>query len=158
MSNTIDALIEKKIKELEKHIDEIAYKEIKPMLDDELKKSVLKNIYGRPESEYYDRTNAMYDSIKTYTTKPSKDKVDVISYMDLEHTSPRHISWVSGTTESNGMTVDQHLDYWMEYGHGGLVNYEGSLSFTEARYNAEKKLKKIVKKELKKRGYKKISE
>lgn len=145
----IDRILEQKLKQLNKDLEEIAYKDLKPFVEDELKKSTVKNIYGAPESEYYNRTGAMYDSITGFARK-STNGIDIYAIMDLENTTPHHKSWV----ESNTTNVDKYLDEWMEYGHGGLAYVDGRLMFAEAQYSIDKKGKRLVKSKLKAKGYK----
>lgn len=149
----IDRIIEQKIKQLNRDLEEIAYKDAKPMVEKELEISVVKNVYGRPEGEY-DRTGAMYDSITGYARK-SANGLDIYAEMDMEATSPRHTSWINGDTSYNGTEIDKHLDYWTEYGTtGGLAPIEGTLMFAEAQYSINKKAKRLIKSKLKSKGYK----
>lgn len=150
----IDRILEQKLKQLNKDLEEIAYKDLKPFVEDELKKSTTKNIYGAPESEYYDRTGMMFDSITGFARK-SENGIDVYAIMDLENTTPHHRSWI----ESNTTNVDKYLDNWMEYGNNPnngnpIVEYEGRLMFAEAQYSIDKKGKRLVKSKLKAKGYK----
>ena len=149
MSNDIMALIDRQIKKIEKDLIDIGQTDVSNLIEDELKISVVKNLYGKPESLDYDRTGMMFESIKANFNK-NANGIDIYSYMDLENTSPKHKSW----DKNNTTNVDKYLDEWMEFGHGGMAWYDGNLMFTEAQYVVNKKAKKLVKSKLKLRGYK----
>jgi hypothetical protein len=150
---SIDKIIEQKIKKLNEDLEKISYLDLKPYVENELKKSVVKNIYGRPEGDY-DRTGMMYDSITGFARK-SNEGLEIYAIMDMENTKPRHTSWVSGTESNKGTEIDKHLAYWSEYGTDyGLAPIEGTLMFAEAQEFINKKATKLLKKKLKSIGYK----
>jgi predicted ribonuclease toxin of YeeF-YezG toxin-antitoxin module len=98
----IDRIIEQKIKQLKRDLDDISYTDLRPFVEQELKTSVVKNIYGRPESDY-DRTGMMYNSITGFARK-SNDDLEVYAIMNMENTNPRHTSWVKPYGTSNNGT------------------------------------------------------
>ena len=154
MMVTIDKIIEQKIKQFNRDLEEISYKDLKPYVENELKTSVVKNIYGREESEFYDRTGMMYDSITGFARK-NNDDLEIYAIMDMKHTNPRHTSWVSGGNSNKGTEIDEHLAFWAEYGTDyGLAPIEGPLMFAEAQESINKRGVKLLKKKLKAKGYK----
>lgn len=149
MSNDIMKLIDKKMKLIESDLEKISETSIVDLVEDELQSSIAKNLYGRPESDFYDRTGATFQSVKGSSNK-SKDATIITAIADLNNTIQRHASWV----KSNTTNVDDFLDEWLEYGHGGLASYEGNLMFEDAQQNINRKGKRLLKSKLKSLGYK----
>lgn len=149
MSNDIMKLIDKKMRLVESDLEKISETAMVDLVEDELQGSIAKNLYGRPESDVYDRTGATFQSVKGSSNKV-KDTIIITAITDLNNTLPRHSSWV----KTNTTTVDDFLDEWLEYGHGGLASYEGNLMFEDAQQNVNRKGKKLLKSKLTSLGYK----
>lgn len=146
---TVDSVVRRKVRELERNIEISATESLAPMMNQEMRQSVIDTVYSVPESPYYNRTMGLLNSTTTSIAK-ERDSLIVSVFNDPSLMSDPHSSWVDA-----GSDMRQHIPLWMARGHHGIVSYTPS-NYDILTYNRlinEKKYIKILKKELRAKGY-----
>lgn len=145
---SIESVINRKIKRLKEDLRQISVGELAPFMDMEMRKAIMDAVYSRHPSDYYDRTMGLLNSTTTSVNKHG-DGLMISVFNDPSLMNSPHSSWVTGEDQRESIPM------WISRGHGGIVSYEATNYENLAYRNiiSEKKYIKILKDNLKKRGY-----
>lgn len=114
------------------------------------KKSKRENVYSRPESDSYSRTDELLESsVAMFNDNKSNDKKLVLEIYDETsdfYNPSLHPSWVDGSNQN------KNIPKWINYGHGGIANYAATNYIEKAREEINQSATKVLKQGLKKRG------
>lgn len=136
---------------LEAHIKKQVYESAKEDLakegEKQLTKAIEDTVYARPISDDYNRTGEFKKSADSQTLR-SGNGVHLSVFSNPEKMDA-HPSW---RPETYGFDQNRWLANWLNYGHGGMANYEAQLFIERAQEAMNKNAKNILKKALKKRG------
>jgi len=148
---SVDFVISNKVKKLEKDMKTIPTK-LQSLFEKEWEKSINDTIYSTPEGNSYERTMGMISSITSETYSDSSGiYVSVFNdYLKLPYVAfESHSSWVTGE-DVRGLIPE-----FLARGHKGIVHYSPTNydELTYLRLVSQKKYLKIIKRELKSKGY-----
>lgn len=133
---------------LEKFIKEQVYEVVKEDVanegEEKLDKAIDDTVYSRPGG---DRTGEFKKSVDSETLR-SGNGVHLTIFNNPEKMAA-HPSW---QPEKYGDNQNQWLTNWLNYGHGGMAEYEEQLFIEKTREEFSKTAKKVLKKGLIKRG------
>lgn len=135
---------------VEKDVMDMTQTVIKNSMEDELRRSLQTNVYGRAGIVGADRT---YDMLNNIGSVVSKKKYMVMA--DTTHmmalSMNTHPSWDLATGYAD---TRPYLIHWLNEGHMGLYNYPPTYYFDEAKRNTYESLAMWLRLEFLKMGVK----
>jgi len=148
---TVEQVMKQKIRMLQKDLEDIARHDIPNLVDNELRNAIDDTVYSVPESDYYDRTYGLRNSVIAKTNKINNSSYEITGFVDANQMSyepyTEHSSWVTG------YDMRDLIDYWMNYGHHGIVDYTPAYFIQLAQKNVDMKVKKLINFKMSKKGY-----
>lgn len=121
---------------VEKDVSNMTQSVIKQSMENELRNSLQRNVYGRAGIVGADRT---YDMLNNIGTSVSKEKYFVMA--DTTHmmalSTNTHPSW---DLQSGYADTRPYLIHWLNEGHMGLYEYPPTYYFDEAKRNTYESL------------------